>query len=206
MTKRVRKSPEERHQEIVKAAVELISERGYNGISVQDVADRAGISKQGLLRYVGSKDNLLAVVFREYYDSACPVEDFLASGEPGSSLGDLRLPAYWRYLVRHNVKRRMMVQLFVMLQVESINPNHPLHDEFIGRYQSIWREHSKFHWHIPPELGAWEENMWPIVRKGMEVMDGIQLCWLRDESVDLYAEWLEFEPLLFPADVWQGYM
>lgn len=37
--KRVRKSPGERRQEILDAAVRLISERGYNGTSVQDVAD-----------------------------------------------------------------------------------------------------------------------------------------------------------------------
>ena len=41
--KRVRKSPGERRQEILDAAVRLISERGYNGTSVQDVADVLGI-------------------------------------------------------------------------------------------------------------------------------------------------------------------
>lgn len=44
--KRVRKSPGERRQEILDAAVRLISERGYNGTSVQDVADAVGVTKQ----------------------------------------------------------------------------------------------------------------------------------------------------------------
>lgn len=45
--KRIRKSPQERREEVLDAAVQLISERGFNGISIQDVADRVGISKQG---------------------------------------------------------------------------------------------------------------------------------------------------------------
>ena len=49
--KRIRKSPQERREEVLDAAVQLISERGFNGISIQDVADRVGISKQGVLRY-----------------------------------------------------------------------------------------------------------------------------------------------------------
>ena len=38
--KRIRKSPQERREEVLDAAVQLISERGFNGISIQDVADR----------------------------------------------------------------------------------------------------------------------------------------------------------------------
>ena len=66
-SKRIRKSPQERREEVLDAAVQLISERGFNGISIQDVADRVGISKQGVLRYAGNKDNMLAMVFNEYY-------------------------------------------------------------------------------------------------------------------------------------------
>lgn len=84
-SKRTRKSPQERRAEVLDAAVQLISERGFNGISIQDVADRVGISKQGVLRYVGSKDNMLAMVFNEYYGQTGTPEDFFASGMPGSN-------------------------------------------------------------------------------------------------------------------------
>ena len=43
-----------------------------------------GISKQGVLRYVGNKDNMLAMVFNEYYGETGTPEDFFASGMPGS--------------------------------------------------------------------------------------------------------------------------
>lgn len=203
-SKRVRKSPEERRREILDAAVRLISERGYNGMSVQDVADMVGVTKQGVLRYIGSKDNLLAMVYRENYNVGGNVDDFRVSGLPGSTADDLRLPAYLRYLVDYNSRRRMLVQLFTMLQVETFNPDHPLHEEFADRQNSIWRYYSSFDWRIPPAFSSFD-GVRPTVRKALEAMDGIQLRWLREPAIDLNEEWVEFEPLLFPSPLWDGY-
>lgn len=47
--------------------------------------------------------------------------------------------------------------------------------------------------------------MRPAVRKAMEIMDGIQLWWLREPEVDLCAEWAEMENLLFPEPLWDAY-
>lgn len=203
-TKRIRKAPEERREEVLAAAVELISERGFNGISIQDVADRVGISKQGVLRYVGSKDNMLAMVYREYYNASGNPEDFRASGMPGSGPGEMLFPAYLRFLVQYNSQRRMLVQLFSMLQVESFNPHHPLHEEFAHRQDAIWRYYCEFDWKIPPQLGPWE-HMRPLVRRCMEIMDGVQLRWLREPAIDLCEEWGAIEDMLFPLPLWEGY-
>ena len=202
--RRTRKSPQERRREITDAAVRLISERGYNGISVQDVADAVGVTKQGVLRHVGSKDNLLAMVYRDNYNTVGTIEEFIASGLPGCAPDDLRFPAYLRFLVSCNARRRMLVQLFAVLQVESLNPDHPLHDEFAGRAGSIWTYYSGFDWRIPAEMGSWEASMRPVVRRAMEVMDGVQLHWLRDDSLDLNEEWADLEPLLFPSPLWDA--
>lgn len=202
--KRTRKAPDERRREILDAAVRLISERGYNGIAVQDVADAVGVTKQGVLRYIGSKDNLLAMVYRENYNTGGTVEDFIASGQDGSTPGDLRFPAYLRFLVRHNARRRMFVQLFSVLQVESFNPDHPLHDEFAVRQQSIWAYYAGFDWRLPPSFGSFEA-MRPTVRRALEIMDGVQLRWLRDPPIDLYDEWCALEPMIFPSPDWDGY-
>ena len=96
--KRTRKSPQERRAEVLDAAVQLISERGFNGISIQDVADRVGISKQGVLRYVDNKDKMLALVYDEYYGQTGTPEDFFSSGMPGSDPSAPHFPAYLRYL------------------------------------------------------------------------------------------------------------
>lgn len=203
-TKRIRKAPEERREEVLAAAVELISERGFNGISIQDVADRVGISKQGVLRYVASKDNMLAMVYREYYNASGNPEDFRASGMPGSGPGEMLFPAYLRFLVQYNSQRRMLVQLFSVLQVESFNPHHPLHGEFAHRQDSIWEYYCEFDWRIPPRFGSWKD-MRPLVRRCMEIMDGVQLRWLREPAIDLCEEWGAIEDMLFPLPLWEGY-
>lgn len=202
---RVRKSPQERRREILDAAVKLISERGFNGISVQDVADEVGISKQGLLRYVGNKDRLLSLVYEEYYNTSGTPEDFFASELPGSNADAPHFPAYLRFLVRHNSHRRMMVQLFAVLQAESFNPAHPLHTAFENRLDGIWERYSQYPWNIPPELRPWDDHMRPIVRRAMESMDGIQIRWLRNPPIDLYDEWLEFEKMIFPSPLWDNF-
>lgn len=203
--KRVRKSPEERLQEIVQAATKLVGERGYNGISLKDLASEVGMSQPGLLHYIGSKEGVLSLLITDVYDSTGTPEEFFESGLPGSDPQAPHFPAYLRYLVRCNAQRRNMVQLFVMLEVESLNPGHPLHEYFESRHAGVWDNYSQFSWVIPPQLGTWDECMRPVVRRCIEAMDGIQLRWLREPPIDLYDEWLSFEHLLFPSPVWDNY-
>ncbi|MBW3083077.1 TetR/AcrR family transcriptional regulator [Bifidobacterium phasiani] len=203
--KRIRKDPEDRKREITQAAARLISERGFNGISLKDVADEVGMSQPGLLHYVGNKDGLLSLLITDIYDAYGTPGEFLATGLPGSDPDGPLFPAYLRYLVRHNANRRMMVQLYMVLETEAFNPSHPLHDYFRVRPASVWEKYSEIPWRIPPEMGSWNESMDPVVRQCIEAMDGIQLRWLREPPIDLYDEWLVFEKLLFPSPIWDHY-
>lgn len=203
--KRVRKTPEERMGEITRAAAKLISERGFNGISLKDVADEVGMSQPGLLHYIGTKDGLLQLLITDVYDASGTPDDFLASGLPGSDPEGPSFPAYLRFLVRHNAARRMMVQLYMVLEAEAFNPEHPLYDYFRNRPLSVWDYYSRFPWKLPPEVGSWEESMAPVVRQCIEAMDGIQLRWLHEPPIDMYDEWLVFERMIFPSPVWDRY-
>lgn len=203
--KRVRKTPEERMGEITRAAAKLISERGFNGISLKDVADEVGMSQPGLLHYIGNKDGLLQLLITDVYDASGTPDDFLASGLPSSDPEAPLFPAYLRFLVRHNAARRMMVQLYMVLEAEAFNPEHPLYDYFRNRPLSVWDYYSRFPWKLPPEVGSWEESMAPVVRQCIEAMDGIQLRWLHEPPIDMYDEWLVFERMIFPSPVWDRY-
>ncbi|WP_306320111.1 MULTISPECIES: TetR/AcrR family transcriptional regulator [unclassified Streptomyces] len=48
-----------RHEEILEAALEVFAERGYKGASIDAVAERAGLTRQGVLHYYPSKKRLL---------------------------------------------------------------------------------------------------------------------------------------------------
>jgi AcrR family transcriptional regulator len=200
--KKIRKTPEIRKQEILEATARLISQRGFNGISLRDVADEVGMSQPGLLHYVGNKNGLLSLLITDIYDTSGTPDEFLASGLPGSDPNAPLFPSYLRFLVRHNASRRTLVQLYVVLESESIADEHPLHDYFMERPTSVWDKYSAIAWRIPEQLGTWEESMKPYVRRCIEAMDGIQLRWLREPPIDLYDEWLEFEKLIFPSPLW----
>ncbi|QKW07585.1 TetR/AcrR family transcriptional regulator [Streptomyces sp. NA04227] len=51
--------------EIVETAARLFTERGYHGTSVQEIANRVGYSKTGLLHRFPSKEHLLLASLRE---------------------------------------------------------------------------------------------------------------------------------------------
>lgn len=43
-------------------AARLICERGYDGTSIQEIADACGMTKAGLYHHIGSKEDLLAAI------------------------------------------------------------------------------------------------------------------------------------------------
>ncbi|PLR78853.1 TetR/AcrR family transcriptional regulator [Bacillus sp. V3-13] len=49
------------------AAIDLISEKGYNCVSTQEIAAAAGLSEKTLFRRFGSKQNLLEMAFDRFH-------------------------------------------------------------------------------------------------------------------------------------------
>jgi AcrR family transcriptional regulator len=63
--KRVRMDRDARRRQILKAAGRLFGERPYSAVSVNDIADEAGIAKGLMHHYFGSKRDLYLEVVRE---------------------------------------------------------------------------------------------------------------------------------------------
>jgi AcrR family transcriptional regulator len=49
----------DRHREILETAARLICEKGYEGTSIQDIAEAASLTKAGLYHHIRSKEHLL---------------------------------------------------------------------------------------------------------------------------------------------------
>lgn len=58
----------ERHEAILKAAAELISERGFAAMSVDELGERAGVTGPAIYRHFRSKSDILAALFDEALD------------------------------------------------------------------------------------------------------------------------------------------
>ncbi|HTU16081.1 MAG TPA: helix-turn-helix domain-containing protein [Solirubrobacterales bacterium] len=70
MTKRI--PADERRQELMQVAERLFATRPYADISVQEIADEAGVARGLIHHYFGGKDDVLAAVMRELTPSRAP--------------------------------------------------------------------------------------------------------------------------------------
>ncbi|MBO4255042.1 TetR/AcrR family transcriptional regulator [Streptomyces griseorubiginosus] len=182
MNARVRS--EERRAEIVRAALEVIAERGYRGASLAAVAERVGLTQQGLLHYFPTKEALLVAVLKErdQWDAVPATQwrvDLLAS------------------LVEYNAMRPGIIQTFSALLGESVTEGHPARAYFTERYRQVRESmaavlRTAYGDRLPN--GLTPERTAPLL---VAVMDGLQYQWLLDpDSVDMSAAFRDFLALL----------
>ncbi|NJA55708.1 TetR/AcrR family transcriptional regulator [Streptomyces sp. NEAU-H3] len=180
----VRAKGEERRAEILRATLEVIAERGYRGAALGAVAERVGLTQQGLLHYFPTKEALLVALLaeRDQWDAI-----------PGDS---------WRLdllssLVDYNAMRPGVVQTFSALLGESVTEAHPARDFFTRRYvvvrgnmASVLR--TAYGERLPSGLTPEQAGTLMVA-----VMDGLQYQWLLDpEAVDMSAAFRDFLHLL----------
>lgn len=175
---------EQRRAEIVRAALEVIAERGYRGASLAAVAERVGLTQQGLLHYFPTKDALLVAVLqeRDQWDAVPDTQwrvDLLAS------------------LVEYNAMRPAIIQTFSALLGESVTEGHPAREYFTERYTRVRASMAEVlraeYGDLLPN-GLTPERTAPLL---VAVMDGLQYQWLLDpESVDMPGAFRDFLRLL----------
>jgi len=59
-----KRNPQKSRANLLKAGVKLFSQRGYDGVSVDEIVQRAGVNKRMLYHYYGNKDGLYVEVLR----------------------------------------------------------------------------------------------------------------------------------------------
>ncbi|WP_199548676.1 TetR/AcrR family transcriptional regulator [Streptomyces sp. N35] len=176
---------DQRRAEIVRAALEVIAERGYRGASLAAVAERVGLTQQGLLHHFPTKEALLVAVLeeRDQWDATPPARewrmDLLAS------------------LVEYNAMRPAIVQTFSALLGESVTEDHPARGYFTRRYAAVREDmtlllRAEYGERLPS--GLTPEQAAPLL---VAVLDGLQYQWLLDpENVDMPGAFRNFLVLL----------
>jgi AcrR family transcriptional regulator len=179
---------EDRRAEIIQAALETIAERGYRGTSLAAVAERVGLTQQGLFHYFPTKEALLIAVLevRDQWDMASAA--LHGTAWPLEMLADL---------VEYNATRPGVVQVFTVLADDSVTEDHPAREFFKDRYRMV-REQAveSLRGEYGDELpgGLTPEQAAPLL---IAVMDGLQVQWLHDpEAVDMAEAFRAFVGLL----------
>ncbi|MDJ0345403.1 helix-turn-helix domain-containing protein [Streptomyces sp. H10-C2] len=189
----------ERRRQITDVSSVLIAERGFWGLSMQDVADGCGLTVPGVLRHVGSKAGLLIAVL-EHRD----IED-ARSLRAELGVGEDEVPDEWsaggpegvdlRRLcsatMRRNAEQPEFVRLFTVLEAESLTPSHPAHAYFANRQKQAMAAFAS----LARDISDRPES---LARHIVAMMDGLQIQWLRaPETVDLVREWEVAAGMLF---------
>ncbi|MBM9506212.1 TetR/AcrR family transcriptional regulator [Actinacidiphila acididurans] len=189
----------ERRHQIMEITSRLIAERGFWGMSMQDVADRCGLTVPGVLRHFGSKTGLLTAVLahRDLEDARSlrahlgvsedqVPDEWSDAGPVGVDLRQLCSAT-----IRRNARQPEFVRLFVVLEAESLTPSHPAHAYFVKRQQQAVAAFTAL---------AKDHTDQPDVLAGhiVAMMDGLQIQWLHDpEGIDLVRRWEAAAEVLF---------
>ena len=144
INQRKRLSPAQRRKQITQEAVTLITQYGSYGFPMQALADAVGMTLPGLNHYVKNREELLSLVIETFYDS----EEGNAHTTLGAAISHCdqtdsatkerrHLPGTLHETVRFNAKRPELVALFMRLAIEASDPEHPAHEFYQNRHNSI---------------------------------------------------------------------
>lgn len=98
---RWRRRPDDRPDQIIKAALEVFGERGLAKAKLQDIAERAGISKGTIYLYFPNKEELFREMIRRTAVAAIERAENVTKGTPTDQVIAF-MKAYWQ-LVRSPV-------------------------------------------------------------------------------------------------------
>ncbi|WP_017592344.1 TetR/AcrR family transcriptional regulator [Nocardiopsis potens] len=181
-------APGGRRDAILDAAMDEFADGGYNGTSLAKVAERAGITQQGLLHYFPSKQALLVAVLeqRDAANRSATARAAGAGGEDGED-GTARIgAAEVAEIVRRNTGLPGLVQVYTVLSAEAVTEGHPAHGFFGERFERLRTEFTRT---LREEHGG---RLRPGVTPEdaatllIAVMDGLQVQWLYDQgAVDM---------------------
>lgn len=169
----------ERREAVLRAAMTVFGQRGYNKGALVEVAEQAGMTHAGVLHHFGSKEGLL-VAMLQYRDG----EE--AAGIPGRA--QTEGPAFLGHMldtVTENTERPGVVQTYAVLAAESVTAGHPAQEYFRGRFAGL---RDKITGVLAEVTGRDASD--PDVRDDasalIALMDGLQVQWLLDpDAVDM---------------------
>lgn len=168
---------QERRDEILRAAVEVISRDGYRGASLGQIGRSIGIDSAHIIYYFSSREVLLQEVLR-IWDEGNAVQP--AAGAD--------IFAWMVEAARRNTSTPGLVQLYTAFAAEAADPSHPSHDFFRTRFTTLQGyiadeiRKRQSGGSVPPALDADHAAMMLIAQS-----DGLQVRWLVDRSIDMAA-------------------
>lgn len=168
---------QERRDEILRAAADVISREGYRGASLGQIGRSIGIDSAHIIYYFSSREVLLQEVLRTWDE-----------GNAVSPAPDADIFTWMVEAARRNTKTPGLVQLYTAFAAEAADPAHPAHNFFRARFTALQGyiadeiRKRQAAGRVTPTLDADHAAMMLIAQS-----DGLQVRWLVDRSIDMAA-------------------
>lgn len=162
---------EDMRSRILAAAADVFGARGYRKGSLEEVARKVGITRQGVLHHFGSKAGLLLAILEDR-DRSDLAKDRLGRIPEGPGLF-----THLKTTMDANEDRRVVVQLFTVLLADSLTADHPASAWFRDRYSNLRGEVVEA-LRVVAGPGAGDDVVLDAADGIIAVMDGLQIQWL----------------------------
>ncbi len=183
---RIREAPEVRRAAILEQAISLIAERGYDGLTIQELAQRSGLSNPGLLHHFPSKSAVLLAVLRDLESRDTEIMTPLVAAAvdgPADDRSRAAVRQVLRTMIGFCVANPQIARALVELQGESLDASHPGHAWWRRREAQMMDVFVRM-------LIRHVADPAPVARQLIALIDGLGMQWLRaDQGFDLVAEW-----------------
>jgi AcrR family transcriptional regulator len=127
-----------RDADVLAAATKVFYDRGYEGASVQDVADELGILKGSLYHYIRTKEDLLFRLFEDVHEQVDAILDALEAEDIEDPLN--RLSEYVRRQVDYNLANLERIAIYYHdmgsltgARFDEVSKARRRHDRFVTR-------------------------------------------------------------------------
>jgi TetR/AcrR family transcriptional regulator len=150
--RRMRKSAEERREQILEATVEEFAAKGLRGASVEALAERVGVSQPYVYRLFGTKKELFLAATGRVCDRVQETFRDAAEVDPKNPLG-----AMGRSYGSSRFGRKEML---LLLQGFAASGDEEVRERVGERFAELWR-------FVERTTGASEEEIWRFFATGM---------------------------------------
>lgn len=183
-----------RREQILDEAVRMLGDHGFNGLTVQALAERCGISNAGLLYYFGSKDELLLAVLDEFElrerEVLAPLIERIEAHRGDPEQAWAAIVDLLHEMVARFARRPDLARLLFVLQAEALDRTHVAHEWFGKREQLTLELLTSLLSRFVPDATATGRHL-------IASMHGLGQHWLRQElSFDLLEDWRALSALV----------
>ena len=157
---------QERVERVLDAAVELWLEHWYDEYTLQDIAERSGVSLSTIMRRFGSKEGIVAAVLASDRGRARVSDrDHIAAGDVDGAVAEL-LEEYER--TGDAVMRNLAVEERVPAIGEVVKVGRIMHREFVARVFAPWlpsRKGRAYDRRLAQFIVACDVYTWKLLRR-----------------------------------------